>query len=197
MLEWWTGRRKDVHRLGEYVPANKEQIADEFQKQVERVGFERSSVEAVAAELGISKRTIYQHFASKGDLYAYVVDRLSDAEREGVERSIANEPTYRTKMKRYLQLVVRAKRVHTKDTAGARFVQESEVDYEAMSRAYRSVGDRLLEGGAAAGEFAFADARLASELMSAIVTRYGVLVWDRPDYDADDAIVAAIMRMLG
>jgi AcrR family transcriptional regulator len=177
------------------MPANKEQIADAFQRQAERYGYERASVEAIAAELGISKRTIYQHFSSKSDLYAYVVDRMSDAEQAGVERSIANEPTYRAKMKRYLQLVVRAKRVHTQETAGTAFVQESEVDYDVMSRAYGAVGDRLLREGA--GEFAFGDAALASELVGAIVTRYGVLVWDRPDYDADDAIVDAIMRMLG
>lgn len=179
------------------MPATKEQIADAFERHVEHYGYGKASVEDVAAELGISKRTVYQHFSSKRDIYAYVVDRIADAERERLEEAIAGARSNRSKTERFLHTVVAGMRAHIQETSRADWMQEFEVAYDAMARAYGAIGVKLVAAGAAAGEFEFADAELANELIGAIVTHYGVLVRDRPGLNADEAVVAAIMRMLG
>ena len=179
------------------MPATKDQIADAFQRHVEHWGYGRTSVEDVAAELGISKRTVYQHFSSKKDLYAYVVDKCAVVTRKDLAAMLETEPTYRAKMRRFLQVVVTGMRTHIQETTKADWMQEFEVAFDAMSRAYGSIATELIARGAEAGEFEFADAYLANEFIGAIVTSYGVLVRERPGYDEDDAVVAAIMRMLG
>lgn len=179
------------------MPASKEQIADAFERHVQRFGFGRASVEDVAAELGISKRTIYQHFGSKKELYAYVVGRVAEAERQRLEALVADLPSARAKMEHFLMIVVSGMRTHIQETSKADWMQEFEIAYDAMAGAYGVVGTAIAGEGHAAGEFQFEDAELANALIGAVVTQYGVIVRDRRDYDQDDVVVAAIMRMLG
>lgn len=179
------------------MPATKEQIADEFLRQVERFGYGRASVEDVAAKLGISKRTIYQHFASKKALYGYVVDRIGHAEEARLRESLASEPSARVRMERFLRTVIGGMRAHIEETSKADWMQEFEIAYDAMAEAYGSVGTEIAAQGYESGEFEFADAELANGLIGAMVTHYGVLVRETPGYNADEALVAAIMRMLG
>jgi AcrR family transcriptional regulator len=179
------------------VPATREQIIETFARHAERFGYTKASVEDVAAELGISKRTIYQHFSSKRDLYSAVVMDAAAAESRRLRKVIEDLPTYQARMERFLSLVVTGMREHIHETSKADWMQEFEVAYDAMSRAYGDIATELAAGGAADGEFSFSDARLANELIGAMVTHYGTLVRDDPDLNADHEIVAAIMRMLG
>lgn len=179
------------------MPATKDQIADTFLRHVERFGYGKTSVEDVAAELGISKRTVYQHFSSKQELYGYVVGRIAEAERARLSDAIAGVQGWAAKMERFLVLVIGGMRRHIRETSKADWMQEFEVAVDAMAGAYGAIGTELVRGGYEAGEFEIADAHLANELIGAMVTHYGVLVREDNDYDADDALVAAIMRMLG
>ncbi len=49
-------------------------------------GFEATSMDRVAATAGVSKRTVYNHFPSKDDLFSQILTRLW-------ERSMAQNPT--------------------------------------------------------------------------------------------------------
>jgi len=179
------------------MAATKDEIANTFARHVERFGFGKASVEDVAAELGISKRTVYQHFSSKRDIYAYVVDRVADGEQVRLEETIKSAGTYRQQMKLFLRTVVTGMRTHIQETRKADWLQEFEIAYDAMARAYGAIGVKLVNEGAAAGEFEMADGELANALIGAMVTQYGVMVRETPGYDADEAVVAAAMRMLG
>ncbi len=179
------------------MPATKEQIAQAFERQVQHFGYGRASVEDVAAELGISKRTIYQHFSSKRDLYAHIVERVADEERQRLVGAIEDAGTVTKKMERFLRLVVGGMRAHIQATSKADWMQEFEVAYDAMARAYGSVATELIAAGVASGEFAKQDPAFANDLVGAMITHYGMSVRDDRDLDADEALVAAIMRMLG
>jgi AcrR family transcriptional regulator len=54
-------------------------------------GFSGVTMDRMAAELGISKKTLYQHFASKHQLLYAVVSRMM-AESEGVIKSLTEDP---------------------------------------------------------------------------------------------------------
>jgi AcrR family transcriptional regulator len=61
----------------------REQIVDAAKRAFARAGFVRTSLDAIAAEAGVSPVILYRHFASKADLYRQVLDsahaRLRDA----------------------------------------------------------------------------------------------------------------------
>jgi len=54
-------------------------------------GFSGVTMDRMAAELGISKKTLYQHFASKHQLLYAVVSRMM-AESEGIIKSLTEDP---------------------------------------------------------------------------------------------------------
>ena len=54
-------------------------------------GFSGVTMDRMAAELGISKKTLYQHFASKHQLLYAVVSRMM-AESEGIIKALAEDP---------------------------------------------------------------------------------------------------------
>src|SRR5574340_1255041 len=67
------------------MPATKDQIATTFMALAVRYGERRAAVEDVARELHISKKTIYEHFASKQDLLRYGLELWAREQRARVE----------------------------------------------------------------------------------------------------------------
>jgi AcrR family transcriptional regulator len=57
-------------------PAKRAAIARAALELFVREGYERASVDAIAAEAGVSKRTVYNHFADKEQLFLAVVGEL-------------------------------------------------------------------------------------------------------------------------
>jgi len=62
----------------------KERILQEAALRFFREGFARVSMDDLAGELGISKKTIYQHFASKEELLEQVLQQLV----QGIDRDV-------------------------------------------------------------------------------------------------------------
>jgi TetR/AcrR family transcriptional regulator, mexJK operon transcriptional repressor len=54
-------------------------------------GYERTSVDAIAAWAGVSKRTVYDHYADKATIFLRVLERVSDALVTTVRAAIEEE----------------------------------------------------------------------------------------------------------
>ncbi len=54
-------------------------------------GYDRTSVDAVAAQAGVSKRTLYDHFVDKDGLFSAVVERASAALLDAVQEAVEQE----------------------------------------------------------------------------------------------------------
>lgn len=179
------------------MPASKEQIADAFERHVNRFGYAKATVEDVAAELGISKKTIYEHFASKRDLYLYVVERLARVWRSELRAGIRDLPTWGEKFDGLMRAVFAGARGHIMETTKSDWQQEYEVVGEALMKAVGEVMDEVIEGGISSGEFASMDAAVAERLIGAIALEYTMVVRDDPTTKQDDLVIAAMRRFLG
>ena len=79
-----------------------------------RMGFARVRVEEIARYLGISKKTIYNHFQSKDELFERVVESNIAAILAGLdERAKATEVEFTAKLRTILQYVVRELRARS------------------------------------------------------------------------------------
>ncbi len=47
-------------------------------KEFQRRGFDNTSMDQIAATAGVSKRTVYNHFAGKEDLFAVIIERIAE-----------------------------------------------------------------------------------------------------------------------
>ncbi len=60
----------------------RQRIVESAMEQIERYGFRKFTIDEIARDLGISKKTVYKHFVSKSDLISAVVDSFLDWARE-------------------------------------------------------------------------------------------------------------------
>jgi len=81
-----------------------------------RDGYERTSVDAIAAEAGVSKRTVYSHYGDKENLFLVVVRETYDAMRDRigdiVDRNLrdvsAVQPALTTCVREIVRTITRA-----------------------------------------------------------------------------------------
>lgn len=179
------------------MPATRDEIADAFERHVNRFGYAKATVEDVAAELHISKKTVYEHFASKRDLYLYIVERLARGWRSELRAAIKDLPTWGEKAEGLMRQVIAGARGHIVETTKTEWQQEYEIVGEALMKAVGEVMDEVIEGGVDAGEFPFGDARVPERLFGAIALEYTMAVRDDPRLDEDEAVVKAMRRFLG
>ena len=79
------GRPRDPERL--------RRIMEAARSHFDGLGFERASVDAIAADAGVSKMTIYSHFASKEGLFEAVIRNRTDRVVGGLAGLEALDPT--------------------------------------------------------------------------------------------------------
>ena len=76
-----------------------------------RDGYERTSVDAIAAEAGVSKRTIYSHYGDKESLFLLVLretyDSMRDRVREIVDRNLRDVEDVRSALTACIREIVR------------------------------------------------------------------------------------------
>src|ERR1700692_3159441 len=63
------------HRKRMTGKERREQLLDVGRRLFAERGFEGTSIEEIAAQAGVSKPVVYEHFGGKEGLYAVVVDR--------------------------------------------------------------------------------------------------------------------------
>ncbi|HVI96538.1 MAG TPA: helix-turn-helix domain-containing protein, partial [Anaeromyxobacter sp.] len=79
-------RNADIPNNGEPVPAKRRQILDGARLVFGELGYERASVDLIAARAGVSKATVYNHFADKQALFVAAVVEECEALRPAVSR---------------------------------------------------------------------------------------------------------------
>jgi AcrR family transcriptional regulator len=179
------------------MAVTKDQIADVVGKHVARFGYQKTTVDDIAAELGISKKTLYRHFDSKQDMYGYLVQRLARQNRLEMAGTLADLPTYRKKVRALVAMVLTMARAHILETSEEDWRGEYEVAADAYREATGSLLQDLIEHGIAEGEFAVRNAGLARRMLSAMFVEYTLMVREDPSYDLDEELQAGIARYLG
>ena len=179
------------------MAVTKDQIADVVEKHVARFGYQKATVDDIAADLGISKKTLYQHFDTKRDMYAYLVQRLARQNKLEMTAALTDLPTYRKKVRALVSMVLTMARAHILETSEADWRGEYEVAADAYREATGSLLEELVERGIGEGEFAVRNVGLARRMLGAMFIEYTLMVREDPSYDLDEELQAGIARYLG
>ena len=175
----------------------KEQIAEVFEKHLARYGYDKTTLDEVAREMHISKKTIYAHFDSKRDIYAYLVDGMAAREKMKLAAAVATLPTYGARIEAVMTYVLQMGRAHIKETTETEWVQELEIAGDAFRKANGDLIRELLQAGMDAGEFPSGDAALVEKMCAAMIIEYLVMVNADPTYDRDAELLERIRRFIG
>ena len=177
------------------MPATKDQIATEFRKLVLRYGYRRAAVEDVSRSLRISKKTIYEHFAGKEELYRYAVELWAREQRSHVESQL----TAPTALGRVEQAVAVAF-AHARSGFSANpYIDDSEppeIVADVNAQVFAPMIRTLIERGNASGELHVDDPEITAAFLVAIGTEAVRRLREDPQGDAEAAALAAIRRLL-
>jgi AcrR family transcriptional regulator len=193
------GRPRDPERLRRIMEAARSHFYAH--------GLERASIDAIAADAGVSKMTIYSHFASKEGLFEAVVRDRTDRVVGGLSGIDALDPQQPSKAllaigEQFLMLAREEDTLgHFRSLYGAAGAQR-----EACEAFYRQGADRLIADLAAylrrahaQGSLNVRHPRLAADLFLAMFMGdgyiRGMLMLDVPDAREDRALLREAVRV--
>ncbi len=81
-------------------PQRREQLLDIARQVFAQAGYHETSMNKVAAEAGVTKPVLYQHFASKRDLYRAVLEDVGHRLETGIIKAAAEGGTPREQVQR-------------------------------------------------------------------------------------------------
>ena len=76
-----------------------QQIIEEGKKLVEKYGFRKFTMDELAQNIRISKRTIYLHFKTKNELISAIIDSIIEDDREELKNHVNQESDYVEKLR--------------------------------------------------------------------------------------------------
>jgi AcrR family transcriptional regulator len=134
------------------VPATRDEIAARFLDLAFRYGYRRTAVEDVARELRISKKTIYEHFASKDELLRYALEMSARAQRARVE-SLLTETTALGRVLEVTAIALADVRRFYESHPHDEMVEPPELQAQINEMVFGPMMRDLLVEGVSAGEF--------------------------------------------
>lgn len=179
------------------MSVTKERIAEVFAKHVERFGYAKTTLDEVARELHISKKTIYVHFDGKQEIYAHVVAGQAQREQAKMRAAVSGAPTFAAKLEMLMRFVIGSARAHILETSEAEWLQEYEVAADAFRKANGDLMCELVQEGMDAGELRPGDAVLVEKMVAAMIVEYLLLVNADPTYDRDDELMERTLKFIG
>ena len=188
-------------------PERSRRITEAARSHFDAHGFERASVDAIAADAGVSKMTIYSHFASKEGLFEAVIRDRTDRVMGGLAGVEALDPEQPGKAllaigEQFLTLA------REEDTLGQfrSIYGAAATQREACRAFYRQGADRLigdlaayLRRADAAGTLTIRNPRQAADLFLSMFLGdghiRGLLMLDMPDVRQNRALLREAVRV--
>lgn len=172
--------------------ATKERIAQAFERHVESHGYDKTTLDEVARELKISKKTIYVHFDGKRDIYAHLVARQALREKMRLATAVAPLPNYAKKVEAAMRSMLEMARAHIAETGPEEWLREYDIAADAFRDANGELIRELVQGGMDAGEFRSGDAALVEKMTAAMIVEYLLIVNADPTYNRDTELLERI-----
>lgn len=176
--------------------AQKEAIADAFKRRFNHFGFKKTSVDDISAELHISKKTIYQYFSTKEEIFYYVIKQVARQYLRKMEGDLAALSSAKDKLAQLIRLVFAEARPWLRENDAFEFRYKYEISELAFKDAYSELLGRLLQEGIDAKEFAPAPIELTVRLIQGMISESMRLVTSNPELDVEEHLSGAVLKLV-
>jgi AcrR family transcriptional regulator len=176
----------------------RDEIAEGFKRRFEHFGFKKTSVDDVARDLRISKKTIYEHFNTKEEIFYYVVFRVATRLRDGMAVELEGFDTNREKVHALIRMIFEQSRKWLKSGNNAfEFRYKYRISELAFKDAYADLVRELLENGMAEGEFSGGSPQMTLLFIQGIIKEAMDMVVADPDVELEQEVIRAVDKLLG
>jgi AcrR family transcriptional regulator len=153
-------------------------------------------VDDISAELHISKKTIYQYFSTKEEIFYYVVSRIARQYLRRMERDLARFATYGEKLAQLVRLIFAEAKKWLKENDAFEFRYKYEIGELAFKDAYGELLQTLVKQGIESKEFSQAPVELTTRLIQGMIAESIRLVTANPDLEVEDHLTESILKLL-
>jgi AcrR family transcriptional regulator len=176
--------------------AQKEEIANRFQKHFEHFGYKKTSVDDIAKELKISKKTIYQHFNTKEEIFYYIVSKVAQQYMNRMAADLKELPTAKEKLDQLVRMIFTESRKWLKENDAFEFRYKYDIAGLAFRDAYNDLLAELIHEGIDAGEFRQGPVALTVRFINGIISESMKVLSANPELVVEEEVIAAINRLL-
>jgi AcrR family transcriptional regulator len=168
----------------EILAYKRERILEEAVKLFYARGFTGTTLDDIAAELGVTKPFIYTHFRSKNDLLAAVCLPTIEKSVAAVDNAVNSTGTPTEKLRRAIADFTRVV-LERQANIAIFFREEKHLSPEALAeivkeqKRFDRLLSKILADGVAAGEFEIKDVSLAALAIGGMIS--WSYTWHRPD----------------
>ena len=174
----------------------KEKIAAAFKKHFKHFGFKKTSVDEVAKELRISKKTIYQFFTSKEKIFYYIVSRVAKGIKTGMEKDLAKYQS-ETEMLRQLILQIFAKsKTWLKKNDVFEFRYKLEIGSLAFKDAFEELLYQIVKSGMEKGEFKKSSPEIKVRFIEGVISEGMDIIAQNPNQEVVVDVIDSVLKML-
>jgi AcrR family transcriptional regulator len=191
-----TGSTVHPQTGGTHMAVTQEQIADSFERHLRQFGFRKTSVEDIAKDLRISKKTIYVHFASKDDIHKYIIERRAAVEKARLAAELQSHATCTAKIEGLIEIVFAFARDwwrRNRDTESAQYYQVGE---QAFLEACTGLIREYVHSGVENGEFTAEDNEITVRLLSGLILAGTRMLKEDVEVDVEPSVIEAVKRLL-
>ena len=174
----------------------KEEIADSFKRHFEHFGYKKTSVDDIARELKISKKTIYQHFSTKEEIFYFVVSKVARQYMNRMAADLEGIPTQREKLEQLVRHIFSESRKWLKENDAFEFRYKYDIAGLAFQDAYNDLLADLIQSGITADEFREGPVELTVRFINGIISESMKVLNANPEQNVEDEVVTAIERLL-
>ena len=175
----------------------KDNIADAFQRYFHQFGFKKTSVDDVAHEMQISKKTIYQHFSSKEEILHYVIQRNAQVILGQMIAQIRQDGDEARQLDQLIHLIHKVANDFQRSNVASEFQFRMEIAEEAYHQAYSKIIADLITAGVQKSVFHCIDLNTTIHYVDLIVTESLRLTISHPEESPEEETLQAVQKILG
>ncbi len=174
----------------------KDQIADAFQRYFHQFGFKKTSVDEVAHDLQISKKTIYQQFSSKEEILQYIIQRNAQVFLQGMLVELPQKLDERQRLEQLIRMIHRVARDFQQQNVSQEFQFRLEIADAAYHQAYAHLLAELVSSGVQRGVFHCIDLQTTIHYVDLVVTESLRWMLQHPEKPVEEETVRAVLQIL-
>ena len=136
--------------LAEYGIAHDEKvdrIIEIAQARFDHFGYKKTTMEEIARDAGVSKKTIYEYFPSKEALFSFIMDKVALGIKRSLMREIEGEPDAARRLERLLTLILERSAEYRRSEMSPLFTPVESLAEQAFKHALRPLFAELIAQG--------------------------------------------------
>ena len=148
----------------------KAMIADSFQRHYNHFGYRKTTLDEIARDCGISKKTIYSFFRNKEDVYSFIVRRKSHKYCFEMGQKIKLKKTISEKLEKLVEMTFAENLAWIKRGNSAfEFENKYEIASKAFQNAYQDLLKIILDDGVGKNEIPKQDIDLKVRFICSLI----------------------------